>query len=183
MSSNVRSEMRIVSVRRPNGAASSPRARRPDALDLDARAEGRHLRQQRAVVARRFAQAHGDLAEDEFDPVHRRQDHGHVGLAGVGFVAQALDQGLGRMRQAFEPGQAEKTAGALDGVDDAEDVGEDAGVRRLALEAHELRADRLQLLRSFRKEILEKLFHRPLAAPVATSGRTGEPSARRVKER
>ena len=56
-------------------------------------------------------------------------------------VAELAHQGLGGMRERFQPRQAEEAAGALDGVHQAENVVEDLGVVGILLETHELDVD------------------------------------------
>ena len=63
------------------------------------------------------------------------------------------------MRQRFQPRQPEKSAGALDGVDQAEDVIQDLGVVRLLLEPHQLIVDRIQALAGLGQELPQQIIH------------------------
>ena len=57
------------------------------------------------------------------------------------------------MGQRFQPRQAEKAAGALDGVNQAEDVIQDLGVVRFLLEPHQLIIDGVQALAGLRQKL------------------------------
>ena len=63
------------------------------------------------------------------------------------------------MRQRFEPRQAEEAAGALDGVDEAEDVVENLGVVRLLLETHQLDVDGVEALAGLGQELPQQIVH------------------------
>ncbi len=65
----------------------------------------------------------------------------------------------------FEARQAEETAGALDGVDEAEDVAENFGVVGLLLETHELDVDHVEALVGLDQEFLEQVVHRQQPSP------------------
>ena len=89
-------------------------------------------------------------------------------LARISVTASAVDrhavtefahQGLGGMRQRFETRQAEKAAGALDGVNQTEDVIEDLGVVRILLEPHQLIVDRVQAFAGFGQELPQQIVH------------------------
>ena len=100
-----------------------------------------------------------ELGEDVLDPVDGEQDQ-RDGFAGHRHaVAEFAHQGFGRVRQRLETRQAEETAGALDGVDEAEDVAENFGVVRLLLETHELDVDHVEALVGFDQEFLEQVVH------------------------
>ena len=74
-------------------------------------------------------------------------------------VAELAHQRLGGMRQRFQPGQAEKAAGALDGMDEAKDVAEDLAVVRLLLEAHEFGVDPIETLVGLGQEFPQQVVH------------------------
>ena len=74
-------------------------------------------------------------------------------------VAELAHQAFGGMRERGEPRQPEEAAGALDGVNEAEDVGEDFGVVRLLLETHELDVDRVETLVGLGQEFAQQLVH------------------------
>ena len=68
-------------------------------------------------------------------------------------VAELAHQGLAGMRQRLEPRQPQKAAGALDGVNQAEDVVQNLGVVRLLLELHQLIVDGVQALARLRQKL------------------------------
>ena len=70
------------------------------------------------------------------------------------------------MRQRLEPREPEKTAGALDRVNEPEDVAEDLAVVRLLLEAHQLGIDPIETLIGLGEEFPEQVVH--LLAPRTT---------------
>ena len=87
-------------------------------------------------------------------------------------VAEFAHQGLGGVRERFQPRQAEKAAGAFDGVDEAENVIEDLGVVRVLLETHELDVDDVEtfvrLGHEFPQQVVhEKRLRRRAAGPSA----------------
>ena len=97
--------------------------------------------------------------EDFLDAVDRGQDQRH----GLGLdrhaVAELAHQGLAGMGQRFQPRQPQEAAGALDGVDQAEDVIEDLRVARVLLEPHQLIVDRIQALAGLGQELPQKIVH------------------------
>ena len=102
-----------------------------------------------AVIAVRLGAELLDLADDGFDAVDRRQDQRHLAFGGRGAIAQLPDQRLRRMPDALQPVQAEEAGGALDGMDQSENAGNQRGVARIALELHELRFDAFEMLGRF----------------------------------
>ena len=74
-------------------------------------------------------------------------------------AAKACEQGLGRVRERREPRQAEKAAGALDGVHKPEDVVENSRAVGLALEAHELAVNRLETFRRLAQKLAQQVVH------------------------
>ena len=74
-------------------------------------------------------------------------------------VAEFAHQGLAGMGQRFQPRQSEKAAGALDGVNQAEDVIEDLGVVRVLLEPHQLIIDGIQALAGLRQKLPQQIIH------------------------
>ena len=64
------------------------------------------------------------------------------------------------MRQRLEARQAEETAGALDGVDEPEDVAQDRLVVRVPLEPHELDVDGVEVLAGLGQELAQQIVHR-----------------------
>ena len=93
------------------------------------------------VVSRRLAFVGFEAFENGLDPVDGAKDEGD----GLGrdrhAVAEFAHQAFGSVREGLQPGQTEKAAGALDGMDEPKDVAEDVAVIRLLLEAHQLRID------------------------------------------
>ena len=74
-------------------------------------------------------------------------------------VAEPSHQRFGGVGQSLEPRQSEKSASALDGVNQAKDVAQDLAVVRLLLETHELGVDAIQTLAGFGQEIPQQLVH------------------------
>ena len=72
---------------------------------------------------------------------------------------QAAHQRLGRVRQRLEARQAEEPAGALDRMDEPEDVAEDLLVIRVLLEPNQLEIDRIEMFARFRKKLAQKIVH------------------------
>jgi hypothetical protein len=67
------------------------------------------------------------------------------------------------MRQRFQPRQIEEAAGTLDGVHQAEDVGENASVVGVLLETHELDVDDIETLVGLGHEFPQQVVHVPNA--------------------
>jgi hypothetical protein len=109
--------------------------------------------------------------EHVLEPVDGGQDQRH----GLGRhrhpVAELAHQRLGGVRQRFEARQPEEPAGALDGVDEAEDVPEDRDVVRLLLETHEFDIDDVEALVRLGQELGQQVVHQPKAF-VARRGRS-----------
>jgi hypothetical protein len=137
----------------------------------------RHLLEERdeiAVVALRLRALAGlELGEDRLDPVDGAQRQAD----GVGrhprALAELAHQGLGRVCERFEPRQAEETAGALDGVDEAEDVVEDPRVVGFLFELHELDVDDVETFVRLGQELAQKIVHVPLPEPLPGPFSTG----------
>ena len=126
------------------------------------------------VGAFRLALVLLEPAEHLLEPVDGRQDE-RDGLAGDRHaVAELAHQRFGGMRQRFEPRQPEKAAGALDGVDEAEDVVENLGVVGLLLETHELDVDHVEALVRLGEEFPQQVVHgnRPSSPGAAGTGDT-----------
>ena len=122
----------------------------------------RHARQlldQVGVIAGGFLLFRLEFGENRLDAVDGRKNERH-GLGGDRHaVAEFTHQGLGGMRQRFEPGQAEKAASALDGVDETKNIAEDAAVVRLLLETHKLGVDEIEALAGFGEKVAQQLVH------------------------
>ena len=98
--------------------------------------------------------------EHFLEPVDGREDQ-RDGFAGDRHaVAEFAHQRFGGVRQRFQPRQPEEAAGALDGVDEAENIVEDLGVVRLLLEADELDVDRVEALVRLGQELAQQVVHR-----------------------
>ena len=87
--------------------------------------------------------------EDERDGV---AGHRHA-------VAELAHQRLGGVRQRLEPRQSEEAAGALDGVNEPEDVAEDRFVVRILLEPNQFEIDGVEMLARFRQKLAQKIVH------------------------
>jgi len=74
-------------------------------------------------------------------------------------VAEFAHQGLAGMGECFQPRQAQKAAGALDRVHQAEDVIEDLRVARILLEPHQLVVDRIQALAGLGQKFAQQIIH------------------------
>ena len=112
-----------------------------------------------AIAAVRLLLMRFDLVEDDLDAVDRGENE-RDGLGGDRHaVAELAHQRFGGVRQRFEPGQSEKAAGALDGMDEAKDVAEDFAVVRLLLEAHELGVDPVETLAGLGQELAQQVVH------------------------
>jgi hypothetical protein len=96
----------------------------------------------------------GKAVEDDPDPVHGSEHGGHhFGRGDQTALAQQAQHVLGCMGHTLEAGQTEEAAGALDGVDDAEDRIQALAVRGLPLEQHELGIERRHALTAFGQEL------------------------------
>ena len=115
------------------------RGRRCDPLD-----HALQIGNQIVVGAVRLALVAFERFENFLDAVDGGEDErdGVVGRRQA--VAKLAHQRLGGMRERFQPRQAEEAAGALDGVDETEDVIEDLGVVGILLETHELDVDHVE---------------------------------------
>jgi len=82
------------------------------------------------------------------------------------------------MRQRLEARQAEKAAGALDGVDELEDVAQDRLVAGLALEADELHVDNVEMLAGFGQKLAQQIVHLDSNPTHATQTACAESFAR-----
>ena len=114
---------------------------------------------QRLVIAFRLLPLLGELGEDVLDPVDGLKDRGDgAGLDGRA-VTELPDHRLGGMGQRFQPGQADEAAGALDRVDQPENVPQDIAVIGVLLEANEFPINRVEILAGLRQELLQQLVH------------------------
>jgi len=120
-----------------------------------------------AVAAFRLVLPGFDLVEDDLDAVDGGENEGDRLGGDRHAVAELAHQRFGCVRQRFEPGQSEKPARALDGVDEAKDVAEDIGVIRLALEAHQLGVDPRETLAGLGQKLAQQVVH--AQAPLSPS--------------
>ena len=100
-----------------------------------------------------------EARQNLFDAVDRGQDQRHGFGLDRHAVAEFAHQRLAGVGEGFQPRQAQETAGALDGVDQAEDVIENLRVARVLLEPHQLIVDRIQALIGLRQELPQKIVH------------------------
>jgi hypothetical protein len=100
-----------------------------------------------------------EAAQDLLDAIDRGQDQRHGFGLDRHAVAKLAHQRLASVRQRFQPRQAQEAAGALDGVDQAEDVIQNLRVARVLLEPHQLIVDRVQALVGLRQEFPQQIVH------------------------
>ena len=74
-------------------------------------------------------------------------------------VAEFAQDIFAGMRHRIQARQAEKAAGALDGVHQAENVAQDGGVGGFALEAHQLDIEHGEAFGGFGQEFLKQIVH------------------------
>ena len=107
-----------------------------------------------------------EAGEDFLDAVDRGQDQRHSTGRHRHAVAEFAHQGLAGMGQRFEPGQPQEAAGALDGVNQPEDVIQNLRVGRILLEPHQLIIDRVQALVGLGEELPQKIVHLSMPSNV-----------------
>ena len=100
-----------------------------------------------------------EAGEDFLDAVDGGQDQRHGFGLDRHAVAEFAHQRLAGMGQRFQPRQAQEAAGALDGVDQAEDVIQDLRVARVLLEPHQLIVDRIQALAGLGQKLPQQIIH------------------------
>ena len=123
---------------------------------------GRHALEQVDQVPVRpfwFSLAVFELDKDLLDAIDGGKNE-RDGLGGDGkTIAKPAHQRLRRMRKRLQPRQSEKSAGAFDRVDQAEDVVEDLGVVRIPLEADQLDVDDVEALIGLGQEFAQQFVH------------------------
>src|SRR6266496_3502216 len=123
---------------------------------------GRHALEQVDQVPVRpfwFSLAVFELDKDLLDAIDGGENE-RDGLGGDGkTIAKPAHQRLRRMRKRLQPRQSEKSAGAFDRVDQAEDVVEDLGVVRILLEADQLDVDDVEALIGLGQEFAQQFVH------------------------
>ncbi len=100
-----------------------------------------------------------EAGQDFLDAVDARQDQRHGFGLDRHAVAEFAHQRLAGMRQRFQPRQPQEAAGALDGVDQAEDVIQNLRVARVLLEPHQLIVDRIQALAGLGQKFPQQVIH------------------------
>ena len=103
------------------------------------------------------------LGEDFLDPVDGEQHQRHSLPGDRRAVAEFAHQAFRGMGQRLKTRQAEKPAGAFDGMDEAEHVAENLGIVGLLLKANEFDVDHVEALVGFDQKLLEQVVHRPAA--------------------
>ena len=109
---------------------------------------GLKTRDQRAVISVRLNTGGFQVAENFLDLIDRGQNQrdrwrGHIEPA----IPETPKQGLARMGDRFQPWQADKPAGALDRVYEAEDVVQRRLVGRVSLKPNQFNINRFKAFR------------------------------------
>jgi len=91
-----------------------------------------------------------DALEDQRHRLRRHRQHA------VAELAEHIFAGVG---DRFQSRQAQEPAGALDGMDQTEDVAEDLRILRILLEFDEFAVDDFEALAGFRQEFTEQIVH------------------------
>jgi hypothetical protein len=101
-----------------------------------------------------------DLREERTQNVDRRQEGGgDVRCVDQRAVAQALEQVLARMRDRLEPTEAQEPAGALQRVQDPEDVVEDGAITRSVFEGDEVEVEPVEHFARLDEEVAHDALH------------------------
>ena len=112
-----------------------------------------------AVVLGRLAASAGDILDDVLDAVDCGQNDGDRVLRRRHSVSQHAHDGFGRVAYPLEALEAEEARGALDGVDETEDAGDQRSIGGVTFELDELRLCPFDMLRGFRQKIFYQLVH------------------------
>ena len=113
------------------------------------------------IVALRLRLGSFEAGKDFLDAVDAGEDQADRLPGDRHAVAEFTHQGLAGMRQRFQPRQPQKSAGALDGVDETKDVIQNPGVVRILLEPDQLIIDGVQALARLRQELAQQVVHEP----------------------
>ena len=114
----------------------------------------------RAVIPRRLRPRPLKARHDLLDAIERLQDQRDAIRRDRQFpVAVAPEHILGRMRDRLQPRQAQEAAGALDGVDDAEDLRQGRLVLRRFFEPHQRHVERSQALMGLGQKVRDQVVH------------------------
>ena len=108
--------------------------------------------------------------EHFLQPVDGREDQRHGTAGHRHAVAEFAHQRFGGVRECFQPRQPEESAGAFDGVNEAENIIENLRVVRLLLETNEFDVDRVETFVRLGEELAQQVVHREKAF-VARHGR------------
>ena len=100
-----------------------------------------------------------ELGEDLLNPIQQFQDERHGVRGDRDAVAELAHQRFRRVRQYFQARQAEETTGALDRVNQAENIVENLCVVRLLLELYELNIDNIETFFGFGQKFCEQIIH------------------------
>jgi hypothetical protein len=111
------------------------------------------LHDQVLIVAFRLCLGGFEPAENFLDAIDAAEDQCHRFSRDRHSVTEFSHQGFAGMGQRFKAGQAQETAGSLDGVNEAEDVVQDLGVVRILLEPHKLIVNGVQAFTGFRQKL------------------------------
>ena len=126
---------------------------------------------QDAVVTRRLVEAARKRVDDHAYPVGGAQDQPDpVAVDPEGLGAQLVEDRLAGMGDLLQPGQAEKAAGALDGVDQAEDQRDGLLVVGCLFEPHEGKIELGEALQGLGHKIGEQIVQPRLQYVVARHG-------------
>jgi hypothetical protein len=134
-------------------------------------------------LARRLAFARLDRIQDGFDAVDGGENERDGLSRDRQAVAKLAHQAFGCVRERFEPGQAEKTAGPLDGVDQTKNVAENLAVVGLLLEAHEFRVHTIETFVGLGQELTQQVVHLRRLMTQAFAGPSQRPANRRAPMR
>ena len=101
-----------------------------------------------------------DRGEDLPNGVHQPQQRaGDVGSEIELSVAKQREETLSGMAHGLQPGEAEKAAGALDGVDAAKDGGEQLTVAGMLFQRHEVPVESVEPLVALDQELSDDVVH------------------------
>ncbi|EGY01893.1 hypothetical protein AZA_87600 [Nitrospirillum viridazoti Y2] len=122
--------------------------------------------------------------QDRLDGVQGFQDQrDRVGADVQLAIAEAAQHVLRRMGHRFQPRQAEEAARALDGVNQPEDVAQQAGVIRVLLKPHQLNVQDRDVFIGLGQKFAQQIIHgpRPVAMRVSKPSRRAAPFGIRFK--
>src|SRR5260221_9851928 len=101
-----------------------------------------------------------EIAHDRANPIQAFQDQrnrvGRYFKLAITYLAKHV---LASMSDRFQPRQAKKTTGALDGVNKSENVAKQFGIVGILLELDQLDIENREILGGFRQEFTEQIVH------------------------